>query len=116
MWLLLPVDVSESDPGSLIACPDPVRCETSSVRGTRRAVFDGVAFLERRKGDAHRTLDRRRTYIDVIERVLGSCLPSEIVRHPSIFTRLEFGQSVVGSTVSEVQIDFLDDNGPSKRH
>ena len=83
------------------------------MRGTRRAVFSGVAFLERRKGDAHRTLDRRRTYIDVVERVLGSCLPSEIVRHPSLFTRLDFGQSVIGSTVSEVQVDVLDDTDPS---
>lgn len=83
------------------------------MRGTRRALFGGVTFLDRRKGDTHRTLDRRRTYIDVVERVLGSCLPSEIVRHPSIFSRLDFGQSVIGSTVSDVQVDFLDDTDPS---
>jgi len=92
-----------------------VRYETSSVRGTRRALFSSVTFLDRRKGDSHRTLDRRRTYIDVVERVLGSCLPSEIVRHPSLFARLDFGQSVIGSTISEVQIDVLDDTDPPKR-
>jgi len=83
------------------------------VRGTRRALFGGVTFLDRRKGDTHRPLDRLRTYIDVAERVLGSCLPSEIVRHPSIFSRLDFGQLVIGSTVSDVQVDFLDDTDPS---
>jgi len=73
----------------------------------RRAAFTLVTFVERRKGDGHRTLDRRRTYIDVVERVLGSSLPSEIVRPGTIFARVDIGQSVIGSTVSEVQVYLL---------
>ena len=82
---------------------------TSAGRGTRRAVFILVTFVERRKGDSQRTLDRRRTYIDVVERVLGSFLPSEITRPAMIFTRFDIGQRVIGSTVSEVQIYLLED-------
>jgi len=77
------------------------------VRGTRRAAFTLVTFVERRKGDGYRTLDRRRAYIDIVERVLGSSLPS-ISRPQSLFTRLDIGQTVIGSTVSEVQVYLLD--------
>ena len=68
-----------------------------------------MAFVERRKGDGHRTLDRRRTYIDVVERVLGSALPLRTLHDLRLFKRLQFGQSVVGSTVSEVQVRLLVD-------
>jgi hypothetical protein len=78
------------------------------MHGTRRAACTFVTFVERRKGDDHRTLDRRRTYIDIVERVLGSSLPSEISRPRSLFTRLDIGQTVIGSTVSEVQVYLLD--------
>ena len=81
--------------------------------GTRRAVFILVTFIERRKGDSQRTLDRRRTYIDVVERVLGSFLPSEIARPPTSFTRFDIGQ--IGSTVSEVQVYLLGDVKLSSR-
>jgi len=70
-----------------------------------------VTFVERRKGDGHRTLDRRRTYIDVVERVLGNSLPSEAVKPGTIFTRVDIGQSTIGSTISEVQVDLLGDDG-----
>ena len=68
-----------------------------------------VSFVERRKGDAYRTLDRRRTYIDIVERVLGSTLPSYAARRHGMFTRFDVGQSVIGSTVAEVQVDLLDE-------
>jgi hypothetical protein len=68
-----------------------------------------VAFIERRKGDGHRTVDRRRTYIDVVERVLGTSLPTESSGRMTRFTRVYFGQVVIGSTVSEVRIFFLGD-------
>jgi hypothetical protein len=68
-----------------------------------------VTLVERRKGDGQRKLDRRRTYIDVVERVLGSFLPSEIARPMTFFTRFDVGQRVIGSTVSEVQVYFLED-------
>ena len=76
------------------------------------AVFTLVVFVERRKGDGHRTLDRRRTYIDIVERVLGPSLPTETSGRMTSFTRVYFGQVVVGSTVSEVHIYFLGDFSP----
>ena len=68
-----------------------------------------VTFVERRKGDAYRTLDRRRTYIDIVERVLGSTLPPDAGRQQGMFTRFDVGQSAIGSTVSEVQVHLLID-------
>ena len=84
------------------------------MRGMRNALSTFVVFVERRKGDRHHTLDRRRTYIDVVERVLGTSLPSEAWRYTTSFTRVVFGQVVIGSTVSEVQVSFLDD--VTRRH
>ena len=84
---------------------------TSAVCGTGRADFTLVTFVERRKGDGRPTLDRRRAYIDVVERVLGSSLPSEAVRPGTIFKRVDFGQSAIGSTISEVQVHLLGDDG-----
>jgi hypothetical protein len=75
-----------------------------------------VTFVERRKGDTYRTLDRRRTYIDIVERVLGSTLPPFAARRQGMFTRFDVGQSVTGSTISEVQVHLLHDlDGTSTR-
>jgi hypothetical protein len=79
------------------------------VRGTRNALYTIVTFVERRKGDGYRTLDRRRTYIDVLERVLGTSLPSEATRSARLFVRFAVGQLVIGSTVSEVQVYLFGD-------
>jgi hypothetical protein len=75
----------------------------------RHALFTFVVFVERRKGDGHRTLDRRRTYIDVVERVLGASLTTDTSGRMTSFRRVYFGQVVIGSTVSEVHIYFLGD-------
>lgn len=74
-----------------------------------------MTFVERRKGDGHRTLDRRRSYIDVVERVLGSFLPSQTPTRGALFARVEIGQTVVGSTISEVQVFLLGDD-PTQKH
>jgi len=79
------------------------------VRGTRNALYTIVTFIERRKGDGYRTLDRRRTYIDVLERVLGTSLPSEATRSARLFVRFAVGQLVIGSAVSEVQVYLFGD-------
>ena len=76
------------------------------------ALFTFVEFVERRKGDGHRTLDRRRTYIDIVERVLGASLPTETSGRMTSFSRVYFGQVVIGSTVSEVDIYFFGDFTP----
>ena len=72
-----------------------------------------MTFVERRKGDLQRTLDRRRTYIDVVERVLRSTLPVEL-RSTNHFRRFEIGHNAIGSTVSGVEVDvFIDLDGIS---
>jgi hypothetical protein len=60
-------------------------------------------------------LDRRRTYIDVLERVLGNALPPWTLRELKLFKRLQTGQSVLGSTVAEVQVKVLVDLEPPER-
>jgi hypothetical protein len=67
-----------------------------------------MTFFERRKVDFQRTLDRRRTYIDVVERVLRSALPVEAPQRHGIFKWRETS-SASGSTVSEVQVHLLHD-------
>jgi len=68
-----------------------------------------VTFFERRKVDFQRTLDRRRTYIDVVERVLRSTLPAELPARQAAFRRADTEYSAIGSTVSEVEVHLLHD-------
>lgn len=86
------------------------------MRGTRCARFTVVTFIERRKADGHRTLDRRRSYIDIVERVLGNFFPSETMKSGMLFARVDIGQLVIGSTVSEVQVYFFDVDDDHRRH
>jgi hypothetical protein len=67
-----------------------------------------MTFFERRKVDFQRTLDRRRTYIDVVERVLRSALPVDNPRQ-GLFRRPDLGSTAVGSTVPEVEVHLLHD-------
>jgi len=74
-----------------------------------------VTFFERRKVDFQRTLDRRRTYIDVVERVLRSALPVDSPHGHRFFRRLEIDSAPLRSTVSEIEVHLLhelDDNVP----
>jgi hypothetical protein len=68
-----------------------------------------VTFLERRKGFGTASMDRRKSYVDVMERVLGNSLPSGAPRRPRIFVaEFQFGRWSVGSTISEIQVTVLD--------
>lgn len=67
-----------------------------------------MTFFERRKVDFQRTLDRRRTYIDVVERVLRSALPVDNPRQ-GLFRRAALGSTPLGSTVSEVEVHLMHD-------
>jgi hypothetical protein len=68
-----------------------------------------VAFLERRKGFGTASMDRRKSYVDVMERVLGNSLPSSAPRQPRYFiSQFQLHHWTVGSTVSEIQIVVLD--------
>jgi len=68
-----------------------------------------MTFFERRKVDFRRTLDRRRTYIDVVERVLKSALPVNNPRRHAPFKRLDIGVAPGSSTVSAVEVHLLHD-------
>jgi hypothetical protein len=63
-----------------------------------------VTFLERRKGFGASTMDRRKTYVDVMERVLGNSLLSDRPSDPNSFTK---PTTTLGSTVSEIQVTML---------
>jgi hypothetical protein len=54
-------------------------------------------------------MDRRRTYVDVVERVLGNSLPADESPGPAGFLRdLTVGRSPRGSTISEIHVSILD--------
>lgn len=54
-------------------------------------------------------MDRRRTYVDIVERVLGTSFPLDEPQRPGVFLRdLTGGQSRLGSTVSEIHVSILD--------
>jgi hypothetical protein len=55
-------------------------------------------------------MDRRRTYVDVVERVLGSFFPLDSApQRPGTFLRdVSVGQPSLGSTVSEIHVSILD--------
>jgi hypothetical protein len=66
-----------------------------------------MTFFERRKVDFQRHLDRRRTYIDVLERVLSSALAGDVLRRGAL-RRLNFDHSfALSSTVFEIDIYLL---------
>lgn len=70
-----------------------------------------MTFFERRKVDFQRTLDRRRTYVDVLERVLSSALAGDVLRRGTL-RRFNFDQSLaLGSTVFEIDVYLLHDLG-----
>jgi len=77
-----------------------------------------VTFFDRRKGDVQRTLDRRRTYIDVVERVLRNALAADS-RSQGLFSWTAIGDAPLGHTVSEVEVHLLHDldrTSKTKRH
>ena len=68
-----------------------------------------MTFVERRKGFGQRTLDRRRSYVDIVERVLGNSLPLDLPQRPlPLFRDVSVGRSKRGSTISEIHVSILD--------
>jgi hypothetical protein len=79
--------------------------------------YPSVAFLERRKGSGTASIDRRKSYVDVIERVLGNQVPtSAVTKSRRLFSNTWSVQSSVGSTVSEVQVSILDSTEDTRNH
>jgi hypothetical protein len=68
-----------------------------------------VALFDRRKGYGEYTLDRRRSYVDVVERVLGSDFLSRRPRQRNCFAReLQIAGAAAGTAVSSVEVRILD--------
>jgi len=68
-----------------------------------------VAFFDRRKGYGAPSVDRRRTYVDIMERVLGSEMLTARPRQPRRFTRgFRIGGASVGSAAASVEVRMLD--------
>lgn len=77
----------------------------------------GVTFLDRRKGSGTALIDRRKSYVDVIERVLGNQVPtSGVIKVRRFAPNIASVLSSVGSTVSEVQVSILDSIENPRKH
>ena len=75
----------------------------------RNAACACVALFDRRKGYGEHILDRRRTYVDIMERVLGSDILSTRPRQRSRFTRaFNIAGTPVGTAVAAVEVLILE--------
>jgi hypothetical protein len=75
----------------------------------QNAVCRIVAFFDRRKGSGEPTMDRRRTYVDIMERVLGNDLLSQRPRQRSRFMHaVVFAGAGFGTAVTSVEVRILD--------
>jgi hypothetical protein len=73
------------------------------------AVCQGVALFDRRKGYGEHSLDRRRTYVDIMERVLGGDILSRVPRQLNRFSReINVAGAVFGTAVASVEVCMLD--------
>jgi hypothetical protein len=68
-----------------------------------------VALFDRRKGYGEYTLDRRRSYVDIMERVLGTDILSRRPRQRNRFAReIQIAGAAVGTAVASVEVRILD--------
>jgi hypothetical protein len=77
--------------------------------------FRRVTLFDRRKGYGEHTMDRRRTYVDIMERVLGNDMlihkPGQLSRFP---TDLRLAGTPLGLAVSSIEVTVLDSIGDQK--
>ena len=73
-----------------------------------RAHSPNVTFLERRQGLGATSIDRRKSYVDVVERVLGNSLPSAAPIGSRRFVTHLTTSLWTGSTISEIFVSVLD--------
>ena len=82
-----------------------------------RARLRVVTFLERRKGFGTAAIDRRKSYVDVVERVLGNSLPAVApIGALRFVTHLNTSLWRGGSTVAEIYVFVLHQPGDRSRH
>jgi hypothetical protein len=76
------------------------------------AVSRRVAWFDRRKGFGEHSLDRRRTYVDIMERVLGSEILSRRPRQLNRFAReINVAGAVFSTAVASVEVCMLEGIG-----
>ena len=76
-----------------------------------------VTALERRKGFGTPVIDRRKSYVDIVERVLGNSLPAAApIGARRFVTHLNTSQWRVGSTVAEIYVFVLHQPGHRRKH
>ena len=73
-----------------------------------RAHSPNVTFLERRQSVGATSIDRRKSYVDVVERVLGNSLPSAAPIGSRRFVTHLTTSLWTGSTISEIFVSVLD--------
>jgi hypothetical protein len=75
-----------------------------------------VTFLERRKRFGTATIDRRKSYVDIAERVLRNSLPSAVPIGSRRFVTHLNTSLRAGSTISEILVSVLDRPTYRRRH
>lgn len=76
-----------------------------------------MALFDRRKGYGEHILDRRRTYVDVMERVLGSDTLARRAHQRSRFTSdIRLAGTAVGTAVTSIEVLVLDNNDDKYPH
>jgi hypothetical protein len=66
-----------------------------------------VASFDRRKGYGEPTLDRRRTYVDVMERVLGSETLARAPQHNRFARPITVAGAAVGTAITAIEVNLL---------
>jgi hypothetical protein len=75
----------------------------------RDAPGTGVTLFDRRKGYGAHSLDRRRSYVDIMERVLGNQFLSARPRQRDRFlTDVHLATMPLGTAVSSIEVTVLD--------
>jgi hypothetical protein len=68
----------------------------------------GVALFDRRKGYGEHSLDRRRSYVDIMERVLGTDLLPQPRQRNRFARQINLAGAAVGTAVASVEVRLLD--------
>jgi hypothetical protein len=67
-----------------------------------------VTLFDRRKGYGEPTLDRRRTYVDVMERVLGNDALARARQHNRFSRRIHVCGATAGTAITSIEVHLLD--------
>jgi hypothetical protein len=74
----------------------------------RDAPARDVTLFDRRKGYGEPTLDRRRTYVDVMERVLGNDALARAGQHNRFEREINVTGATPGTAITSIEVHLLD--------